>query len=201
LSPQQEDGKSLICANLAVSFSRDPNRRVIVIDCDLRNPSLHKYFGISMAPGTLGYLENDNLQPYCFMRRLGSLYLMTAGGVSANSVEHLSGSRMQDLIRYLKTEFDTIILDCPPCAPIADAQVLTSLADGFLMAVRCGKTRYRTLEKAFRNVDKNKLIGLIFNDVKPMMFNTEYDYRYYRSRSTYPYGAAKIPNRPKTYLE
>jgi capsular exopolysaccharide synthesis family protein len=200
-SSQPEDGKSLICANLAVSFSKDPKRRVAVIDCDLRNPSLHKYLGTSVEPGALGYIENDNLQPYCFMRRLGTLYLMTAGGTSVNPVEQLSGPGMRNLIRYLRSEFDTIILDCPPFGAISDAQILTNLADGMLMVVRCRKTSYGALEKACRHLDKNKLIGLIFNDVKPMMFNTQYDYRYYHYRSSYPYRAAKITRRPKTYLE
>jgi capsular exopolysaccharide synthesis family protein len=200
-SPQPEDGKSLICANLAVSFSKDPKRHVVVIDCDLRNPSLHKYLGTSVEPGALGYIENDNLQPYCFMRRLGPLYLMTAGGTSVNPVEHLSGPRMRDLIHYLRSEFDTIILDCPPFGPISDAQVLTTLADGMLMVVRRGKTSYGALEKACRHLDRNKLIGMIFNDVKPMMFNTQYDYRYYHYRSSYPYRAVKTTRRPRTYLE
>jgi capsular exopolysaccharide synthesis family protein len=200
-SPQPEDGKSLICANLAFSFSKDPNRRVIVIDCDLRNPSLHKLLGTSVEPGVLGYFENDNLPAFCHMRRLGSLYLMTAGGTTAHPIELLSGPRMRELLAYLRTEFDTIILDCPPFGPISDAQVLSGLADGMLMVVRCGKTSYGALEKACRHLDKNKLIGTVFNDVKSMMFNTQYDYRYYHYRSYYPYSAAKTKRRPKTYLE
>jgi capsular exopolysaccharide synthesis family protein len=200
-SSQPEDGKSLICANLAVSFSKDPKRRVLVIDCDLRNPTLHKYLGISIEPGLLSYFENDKLQPYCFLRRLGSLYVMTAGGISANPVDYLSGPVMADMIRLFKNEFDTIILDCPPFGPISDAQIMTGITDGLLMVVRSGKTNYGNLEKACRYMDRNKLIGLVFNDVKPMLFNTEYDYRYYRYGSTYPYRAAKNSHRPKKYLE
>jgi capsular exopolysaccharide synthesis family protein len=200
-SPQPADGKSLICANLAVSFSKDPHRRVVVVDCDLRNPSLHKILGTSMDPGVLGYFENDSMEAFCHMRRLGALYLMTAGGASDNPIEQLSSPRMRELIAYLRTEFDTIILDCPPFGPISDAQVLNSLADGMLLVVRRGKTSYRALEKACKSMDKNKLIGLVFNDVKPMMFNTQYDYRYYHYRSYYPYSGAKPTRRPKTYLE
>ena len=202
-SPLTEDGKSLISVNLAVSFARDPGRKVILVDCDLRNPSLQKFLGTSTEPGLLGYLESEYLQPHCFIRRLEKLFLMTAGGISENPVELLSNPRMRELIAYLKTEFDTVILDCPPFGPISDAQILTGLADGLLMVLRCGKTTYGAMEKAERNFDRSKLVGLVFNDVKPMMFNTQYNYRYYnyRNRSHYPYGSVKKLTRSKSYLD
>jgi Mrp family chromosome partitioning ATPase len=157
--------------------------------------------GASVEPGVLGYFENDTLQPYCYLRRLGNLFLMTAGGIAANPVELLSSPRMLELLAYLKTEFDTIILDCPPFGPIADAQLLTGVADGMLMVVRRGKTSYSSLEKACKNLERSKLIGVVFNDVKSMMFNTQYDYRYYHYRGYYPYRPGKSPRRVKTYLE
>jgi capsular exopolysaccharide synthesis family protein len=202
-SPNTADGKSLVSVNLAVSFSKDPGRRVVLVDCDLRNPSLHKFLGTSVEPGLLGYLENDILQAYCYMRRLENLYLITAGGAAANPVELLSNAKMREMIAYLQTEFDTIILDCPPFGPISDAQILMGLADGLLMVVRCGKTTYGTMEKAFRNLDRSKLVGLVFNDVKPMMFNTQYHYKYYhyKNRNSYPYGKINVTHRQKNYLE
>lgn len=202
-SSEPEDGKSLICTNLAVSFSHEPGRRVVLVDCDLRNPTVHRYLGTSAEPGLYGYLENDFLQPYCYLRRLEKLYLMTSGGVSQNPVELLSDAKMRDLISYLRTEFNTIILDCPPFGPISDAQVLSGLADGILMVVRSGRTTYGAMEKAFNLVDRTKLLGLVFNDVKPMMFNTRYPYKYYhyRNRDAYPYGKVKATHRPKTYLD
>lgn len=138
------------------------------------------------------------------MRRLGSLYLMTAGGVSDTPVELLSDAKMRELIEYLKTEFDTVVLDCPPFGPISDAQVLTGLADGLLMVVRCGKTAYGALEKAFGILDRSKLLGIVFNDVKSLMFNTQYPYQYYhyRNRNSYPYGKTARPSRrKKSYLD
>jgi capsular exopolysaccharide synthesis family protein len=202
-SPHAEDGKSLNSLNLAISLSKDPGRRIVIVDCDLRNPSLHKLLGSSAEPGLLGYLESDELQPYCYLRRLEKLYLMTAGGIASNPIELLMNPRMQELIAYLKSEFDVVILDCPPFGPISDAQILTGLADGFLIVVRCGKTNYGSIEKAFKNMDRSKLIGLIFNDVKPMMFNTQYHYRYYHygNRNYYPYSTAKVTRRNKNYLE
>lgn len=204
-SSSPEDGKSLVCANMAVSFAQDSHRRVVIVDCDMRNPSLHKMLGTTTEPGLRGYLETENLQPYCYMRRFQSLHVITAGGVSTNPIELMSNARMKELIAYLRTEFDTIILDCPPFGPISDAQILSEYADGLLMVVRSGHTTYGTIEKAFQHVDRSKLIGMIFNDVKPMMFNTRYDYKYYhyKKRNSYPYAAGAKSNKPrtKTYID
>ena len=197
------DGKSLISVNLAASFSKDPGRRVIIVDCDLRKPSLHKLLGTSLQPGLLGYLEGEPLQPYCYVQRCERLYFMTAGGIADNPIELLSHERMRKLLDYLRTEFDTIILDSPPFVPISDAQILTALSDGLILVVRCGRTSYASLEKAFRNLDRNKLVGVILNDVKPMLFNTQYDYKYYhyKNRKYYPYGKRIASSRSKNHLE
>jgi capsular exopolysaccharide synthesis family protein len=203
-SPAAEDGKSLICLNLAASYARDLNRRVILLDCDLRNPSLHRYLGIPAEPGLRGFLEEDYLQPYCYMRRLDKLYILAAGGVSPNPLELLSQDRMRSLIDYLKTEFDTIIIDAPPLSPISDAQVLAALSDGLVLVVRSGKTTYPDMEKGFKNLDREKLIGVVVNDVKPLLFNTHYDHRYYNygNHSQYPYAHGRVaPHRRKSYLD
>jgi len=203
-SPAAQDGKSLVCVNLAASYAGDMNRRVILLDCDLRNPSVHRYLGIPAEPGLRGYLEKDHLQPYCYMRRMDKLFILAAGGVSANPLELLSQDRMRGLIDYLKTEFDTIIIDAPPLTPISDAQLLSSFSDGIVLVVRCGKTTYRDMEKGLRNLDRKKLIGVVANDIQPLLFNTHYDHRYYHygKRGQYPYaGGRAAPNRRKSYLD
>jgi capsular exopolysaccharide synthesis family protein len=202
-SPQTEDGKTLIAANLAASFSKDPGRRVLVADCDLRNPSLHRVLGIRPDPGLLGYLENAHLKPYCYMRRFENLYVMTAGGIAPNPIELLTQGKMKQLIESLKADFDTVIIDSPPFAPISDAQILTGLSDGLVLVVRCGKTSYRNIEKTYASLDRSKLLGVVLNDVKPMMFNTQYDYKYYhyKHRDHYPYKGTKPLPKEKTYLD
>jgi protein-tyrosine kinase len=184
-----EDGKSLISVNLGAAFSKDPGRRVIIVDCDMRNPSLHKFLGISPDPGLLGYLEGDAMKPYGYLRRCGNLFFLTAGGNASNPVELLSHEKMNKLIEQLRSRFDTIIIDSPPLTPISDAQILSSLCDGLLLVVRCGKTSYGSIERACRVMDRNKLIGMVLNDVRPMRFNTEYNHHYYnpKSRNVYPY--------------
>ena len=118
-----------------------PGRRVIIVDCDLRSPSLGDYLGVPSEPGLLQYLANGHLSPYCYVRRLQNLYFLTSGGVAPNPVEILSMHKMKQLIEHLKKDFDMIILDAPPYFPIADARIVTGLSDGLIMVVRRGKHR------------------------------------------------------------
>jgi capsular exopolysaccharide synthesis family protein len=179
-SPDACDGKSLVSATLAFSFAMDPGRRVVIVDCDLRNPGLEKYLGVPSEPGLLQYITNGRLGPYCYLRRIENLYFLTAGGIAPNPIEILSMRKMRQLIESLQMDFDTIILDAPPYSPIADARVVTGLSDGLIMVVRRGKTSYASADSAFKAVDRNKLLGVVFNDVKPMLFHTYYNFGYYR---------------------
>jgi capsular exopolysaccharide synthesis family protein len=202
-SPEAQDGKSLVAANLAFSFAMDPGRRVIIVDCDLRNPSLGNYLGVSAEPGLLQYLAQGHLSPYCYVRRLENLYFLTTGGVAPNPIEILSMQRMKQLIERLKKDFDTVIVDAPPYFPISDARIVTGMSDGLIMVVRRGKTSYSSSDRAFKAVDRNKLLGVVFNDVQPMLFNSSYDFGYYEyGPKKKPYTSRpKISNSPRNYLE
>jgi capsular exopolysaccharide synthesis family protein len=179
-SPDAQDGKSLVSANLAFSYAQDPGCKVLVIDCDLRKPTLEKYLGVSSEPGLLQYLSAGPLGPHCFLRRLDNLYFLTAGGTAPNPIEVLSMRKMKQLLEYLRSMFDTIILDAPPYSPIADARVVTALSDGLIMVIRSGKTAYASTDRAFKAIDQRKLIGVVLNDVKPMPFQTYHNYNYYQ---------------------
>jgi len=94
-------------------------------------------------------------------------------------VELLSNKRMHELINYLREEFDTIVLDLPPLQPLADARAVLRLVDGYLMVIRRAKTPYRAVEHAFETLNRSKLLGVVFNDVKPQLFHTRYNDKYY----------------------
>lgn len=204
-SPEDHAGKSLLSANLAVSFSRDPERKTIIIDGDMRKPTLHTYVGASLEPGLIGYLQDDRLQSFCYMRRLENLFIMTGGGRTTASVELLCLEKMRSFIEYLRSEFDTIIIDAPPLAPISDAQILAGLSDGVVLVVRSGQTSYTAIERAVKNLDEAKLLGVVLNDVPPLMFNTQDEPNYYGHMppGQYPYGTpeTKIPKHRRSYLD
>src|SRR4029079_18023476 len=132
----------------------DPGRRVIAVDCDLRNPSLNEYLGVPSEPGLLQYLANGHLSPNCYLRRVDNLYFLTTGGVAPNPVEILSMNKMKQLIEHLKKDFDTIIIDAPPYWPVADARIVTSMSDGLIMVVRRGRTSCSSSDRAFKAVDR-----------------------------------------------
>jgi protein-tyrosine kinase len=192
-SAEQQDGKSLISTNLALCYARDPHRKVALVDCDLRKPNLHNYFAIKADPGLEGYLSG-NLPAYCYFRRIKNLYLMAAGRANRNPVEMLSHFRLNELLDYLRGEFDTVILDCPPFHPIPDTRLILRSADGLLTVIRRGKTSYRSVLSMLNSIDQAKLLGVVFNDVKPMAFNTNYDYRYYSYGHNY-YGSEESSER------
>ena len=179
-SPDAQDGKSLISVNLAFAFAQDPGCKVLIIDCDLRKPTLDRYLGVTTEPGLLQYLSAGPMRPQCFLRRINNLHFMTAGGIAPNPIEALSMRKMKELVEHLRTVFDTIILDAPPFSPIADARVVTALSDGLLMVIRSGKTAYSSTDRAFKAIDQRKLLGVVLNDVKPMPFQTYHSYSYYQ---------------------
>ena len=188
-SPHMQDGKSLVAANLAFSFARDYGKRTILVDLDLRRPSVDRYLGIPSEPGLIGYLAHTSMNPFCFMRRVEDLFVMTAGGTAENPVELLSVKEMRELMEYLRKEFDLVLLDTPPLNPISDTRIISSLVDGVVMVVRRGKTPFSTIEKAIKAVDRKKVLGVVFNEVEPLMFHTYYNYSYYGygRDSAYPY--------------
>jgi capsular exopolysaccharide synthesis family protein len=200
-SPDAQDGKSLVSANLAFTYAQDPGCKVLIIDCDLRKPSLEKYLGVPSEPGLLQYLSAGPLGPHCFLRRVDNLYFMTAGGTAPNPIEVLSMRKMKHLVEYLRNIFDTIILDAPPYSPIADARVVTALSDGLIMVIRSGKTAYASTDRAFKAIDQRKLVGVVLNDVKPMPFQTYHDYNYYEYGDKRVYaGNGKDRGTAKTFL-
>jgi protein-tyrosine kinase len=202
-SPHPQDGKSLVSTNLALNFAREPGRRVLLIDADLRNASVHEKLGITLGPGLYHYLLGG-LEPLCYVRRVHSLYVMTAGELAENAVELLSLKRMRDLIEFGRKEFDTVIVDASPLLPVADARIIANLTDASLLVVYQGKTPYRLIERALELVGRQKLLGVVLNGVRSTGLNGYYSYGYYYA---YPYpgtgeskqGVIELKARPRRY--
>jgi capsular exopolysaccharide synthesis family protein len=204
-SPEQQDGKSLVSANFAVALAMEEGRRTVIVDCDLRSPSLDKYLGVTLEPGLIQHLSNGRFLPHCCMRRVGNLYFMTSGGISQSPTEMLSVRKMKELVESLRKDFDTVILDAPPYSPIADAQIISGLSDGVIMVIRSGKTSKSNIEHAFKVIDKKKLLGVVFNDVEPTLLHSYYHrYQYaYGNDSRSEYAAKRrLKSTPtKGYLD
>ena len=170
------EGKSTISGNLAIALAQSGNS-VLLVDCDMRKPSIHKKFKISNAAGTAELLLRKKLFEEVANNYNENLTIITAGKIPPNPSEMLASRAMTAFIEEMKKEFKYIILDTPPLQAVTDAQVLSTKADGVLLVVKAGSTKK---EMVFNSVDlikkvQGKVIGTVLNGVE----NKKNNYYYY----------------------
>ena len=170
-SPVPGDGKTFITQNLAQAIVRQPDRRVLVIDGDLRASRLHTALGASKTPGLADYLRGDIEETAAIQHgRGGELFLLPGGSEVANPSELLSNGRLKALLNRAVTAFDWIIIDSPPCVPVADASVIADLCDGVLLVVRAGSTPLASARRASQELQGKRVIGIVLNTVEKNAF-------------------------------
>ena len=170
------EGKSTTSGNLALSLAQSGNK-VLLVDCDMRKPSIHKKFKISNMSGTAELLlrkESFEDVANCYNE---NLTIITAGKIPPNPSEMLSSRAMTAFIKEMKKEFKYIILDTPPLQAVTDAQVLSTKADGVLLVVRAGSTKKEMVLNSVDLIKKvhGKTIGTVLNGVE----NKKNNYYYY----------------------
>jgi capsular exopolysaccharide synthesis family protein len=163
-SPAKGDGKSLTAANLALTMAQEFHQRVLLLDADLRRPSIASLFAIAESPG----LSDVLLGLHDVERALvhlpdQHLTVLPAGSPAAQPAELLGSAAMRRTLDALRTRFDRILIDLPPVAPLADVHVVSPLADGLLMVVRAGITPKPAIERALSGLDMGKVLGLVLN--------------------------------------
>ena len=160
------EGKTFVATNLAQSIVRQPDKRVLMIDADLRAPRLHIALGAPIGPGLTDYLRGE-ADEYGVIQH-GSdanLCFLPSGRPVSNPSELLSSARMKKLLDLVTPVFDWVILDSPPALPIHDANILADLCDGALFVVRAGETRYEIAEKGVLEFRGKNLLGVVLNQV------------------------------------
>ena len=170
------EGKSTTAGNLAIALAKSGNS-VLLVDCDMRKPSIHKKFKISNMSGTAELLlrkESFEDVANCYNE---NLTIITAGKIPPNPSEMLSSRAMTAFIKEMKNEFKYIILDTPPLQAVTDAQVLSTKADGVLLVVRAGSTKRDAVLNSVDLIKKvqGKVIGTVLNGVE----NKKNSYYYY----------------------
>jgi len=164
-SPSKGDGKSLTAANLALTMAQEFQQRLLLLDADLRRPSLHRLFGVSETPGLSDLLMGGaTLDEALVSIRDHHLTLLPSGIIPMHPAELLGSSPMRRVLDTLRGRFDRIVIDMPPVAPLADVAVASTLVDGVLMIVRAGVTPKPAIEAALSNLDTSKVLGLVLND-------------------------------------
>lgn len=163
------EGKSTTAANLAVVFANS-GKRVLLVDADLRKPTVALTFQIPNARGLsnlLGDRESDS-KDYAQKTSIENLWVMPSGPKPPNPSEMLGSKRMEEVITELTQEFDLIIFDMPPVATVTDAQILAAKTDGTLLVVRERQTKKQNLIKAYDllKIAKANILGVVYNAAK-----------------------------------
>ena len=185
------EGKSLTAINLAIIIAVELNSNALIVDCDLRNPSLSRWFGFHEKKGLSNYLLGEAELPELLVRTsVDKLSILPGGTLQDNPVELIGSKKMKSLIEDLRSRYDDryIILDSSPILATTEPSVLNDMVDGILFVIKSGDTPRESIQQALKLVDKKKIIGVVLNNLefktKAMIrryFGTHryyYDYRY-----------------------
>jgi len=165
--------------NIAISLAKEHDHTVLLVDTDLRRPSVHKYLGLKPEKGLVHCLrDNVPLEQVLIKTGVGKLVVLPAGEAINDPVDLLSSGRMKEIVKELKERYPErfVIFDTPPALPFADANVLASCVDAVLFVVREGKANRQDVEKVIEEFKTHNLLGVIYNDAKRFMKKKGYYY-------------------------
>jgi capsular exopolysaccharide synthesis family protein len=173
-----QEGKSMVSANLACALAASTRRKILLLEGDVRRPSLSKVFALKAYPGLCEWLHGGrSLISSLYRLEPGGIWLFPAGHAPANPLELLESTKLSALMEQLAGWFDWIIIDSPPVLPLADTSVWTRVADGILLVARQGTTQKRHLQRGLEALEAKKVIGTVLNSSKNSSDNEYYSYR------------------------
>ena len=196
------EGKSFISVNLGLSYSLI-NNKVVLVGGDLRKPTLHKMFNMSMKKGLSSYLNNSSeLDDVVYATEYDNLFILPSGAIPPNPSELLEGPRMLTLVEELKQKFDIVIFDTPPLGLVSDAEIIARHCDVHMFVVRYNYTPKEVVENVLEKAKSTGLFrqfSIIFNGIKPKGLG-KYGYSYgnyyaYGYNGYGYYGSTKNRNR------
>ena len=170
-----EEGKSTVAANLAIILAKKRQHRVLLVEGDLRRPTLSKEFGVGKIDGLSEWLKGEP-RPIANIYHLEgpNLWFLPAGEPPENPLELMQSGRLSELMKKLTDWFDWIVIDSPPVLPLADTSVWARLADGILLVTREGTTKKRLLQSGLQALEQSKLLGAVLNSCSNMDHSSYY---------------------------
>ena len=186
----QQEGKTVTTGNLARILAQN-DKKVLIIDCDMRRPNQHSFFGIANTYGLSNQLSGntDNNQTLIQQTAEEEIYLISAGPIPPNPAELLHSKQMRLLLKKTQQEFDFILLDSPPVQQVTDSLALTQLVDGTIVVIRAGKTTFDILGNGLKKLNDGhaKILGVVLNRLaKSKADKGYYDYySYYSKKGAY----------------
>jgi len=191
------EGKTMISCNLAASFARH-GKRVLIIDCDMRRPMLHRHFKLTNEVGLIAWFEAGGVLPADPFTdaALGiakvdeNLYLLRSGGRSKSPTELLEKPIFGQFIEHMKQHFDLVIVDSPPMGAVTDSLLISENTDEVIYVCRFNRAFRKHIRLYIRQIkeSKNELLGIVLNGLSARRIEYYSNYRYYRSYKKY-YGS------------
>jgi capsular exopolysaccharide synthesis family protein len=182
LSATGGEGKTTLSIGLAAILAAEPDRRVLLIEADLRKPAVEAYLGLSRSHGLADWLKGaPGPIPLRWVTPPG-FALLSAGQTNLDRPERLGSARMAALLEAARQSFDFVIVDCPPVSPVSDAAILQNLVDGFLFVVRARHTPRETVLTAASRLKPDRILGTVFNDQREILRSYAYAYGQYGER-------------------
>jgi capsular exopolysaccharide synthesis family protein len=166
-SAGKEEGKSTTCANLAVTLAQ-AQKNVLVVDCDLRRPVVHRIFGLRNLEGMTDVLTGKRGAQAVVQSPLERLSVITVGPLPPNPTELLSSRRFSDFLRDMRESFDYVLIDAPPIGLVSDPAIVATQADGVLLVLNSQRARKKEVHQAVRSLEAvgARVLGTVINNVR-----------------------------------
>jgi protein-tyrosine kinase len=168
-SAAKGDGKTFVAANLAVSIALGIDENVLLVDCNLRQPDIHNMFGLSSSVGLREYLAGKRqLSDLLITTEINKLSLLPAGHPPHNPSMLLASGAMKSFLEEIRDRYNDriIILDTPPSQVLAEASLIANFVEGIIFVIRAEKTPTEMIHKAIDALERDKILGIVFNGVR-----------------------------------
>jgi exopolysaccharide/PEP-CTERM locus tyrosine autokinase len=195
-SSDVSEGKTVTAINLAVSIAKEIDHTVLLADCDLRNPTIHKYLGLECKYGISDYLADKvSLQEILIKTGIGKLVFLPGGDPPENPAELVSSEKMKRLVQELKIRYKDryIIYDSSPVLVAADSLSLGSYMDGIVFVIQAARTSDKTVKEAISLMKGTNILGVVLNNVPHYLAGSAYPYY-----NRYGYGRENYYKKPKS---
>lgn len=197
------EGKSFIAANLAAGLANDLQAHALLVDCDLRNPSLSSWFSHPEGRGLSDYLKGNGSSSELILKtEVEKLHFIPGGRVQDNPTELIGSRKMEALVRELKMKNDEryVIFDSTPLLATTEPELLAKWVDGIILVVRAGLAARETIQQALKSLEKEKILGVVLNSLDFRSWGLHR--RYFGSNGYYcQYGYGKRAEKPENRWE